>query len=435
MAHTVTITHGSITITLTLVDYTPSSAPAIRPEVTERWEVRVSGASKSALQTAIHEINRAFELARTRQNDGSLDRVYLNFQPSGYTSSYRSEILDGDFLYFNETLKWAWADTAFDIRLVITRRNYWEAASAATLTLTNGAVTSQSAAPISNAQDASHELYAEVDDGQVVGDLPTPAILEFQSTKNDANLMDNLVVGLFQEEGSVTAPAAADLICEASGTVDATCSGGEYEALNWADDAENQLKTWTLDSADFKQKRYRVIARLQAGVAYTDLYLKAKLLTGTTIIAETRWMLVEDGDEMLIIGTLMIPPYGMGQFVDPGNITLGLYEKRASGSGTLNLDYIILIPQDSWRRYSMISTGLAYNETLIDDPVRGVLLTEETGGGTYKVTHQVEEGEPLMLRPGEKNVLYFLQDITTGVAAIDRTASVTVKAHARRLTL
>jgi hypothetical protein len=163
--------------------------------------------------------------------------------------------------------------------------------------------------------------------------------------------------------------------------------------------------------------------------------LKAKLLTGTTVIAETRWDLVDDGKELQVIGTLTIPPYGMGEPIDVGNLTLGLYEKRAAGAGEIKLDYMILIPQDSWRKYSMISTGLAYNETMIDDPIRDVLLTEDVGGGTYKVTHRIEEGDPLMLRPGEKNVLYFLQDITSGEAPIDRTATVTIKAHARRLTL
>jgi hypothetical protein len=411
------------------------SAPVSQPTVTEQWYILISKTTKALMQAEIHSIDRAFEIARERQVNGSLDRVYLNLQPADYASSYRSEIIDGEIIYSDNALQSEWANIALEPMLLITRRNYWEAASAATLTLTNGAGTSGNTAAISNCQDATHEMYVEVDDDQVLGDIPTPAILEFLSTKNDANLMDSLYVGVFQEEGSSTAPAAGTLVCDVSGTVDATCCGGEYNTLSWADTTENQLCTWTLDSRDFLQKRYRVIARLQDAVVYTDLYLKAKLLTGTTVIAETRWDLVDDGKELQVIGTLTIPPYGTGEPIDVGNLTLGLYEKRAAGAGEIKLDYMILIPQDSWRRYSMISTGLAYNETLIDDPVRGVLLTEETGGGTYKVTHQVEEGEPLMLRPGEKNVLYFLQDTTTGVAAIDRTASVTVKAHARRLTL
>jgi len=51
------------------------------------------------------------------------------------------------------------------------------------------------------------------------------------------------------------------------------------------------------------------------------------------------------------------------------------------------------------------------------------------------VTHKVDEGEPLMLVPGVKNVLYFLQDDTDGAAEITRTGSVVVKIHPRRLTI
>jgi hypothetical protein len=130
---------------------------------------------------------------------------------------------------------------------------------------------------------------------------------------------------------------------------------------------------------------------------------------------------------------MQIPPYILGQFIDIGNLTLGLYEKRASGSGTLNLDYLFILPQDGWRKYGAI-TGLGYGETLVDDPVREVLYTDDGTSG-YKVTNKIEEGEGLMLRPGVKNYMYFLQMDTDGDAPIDRTANVVVKAHARRLTV
>ena len=49
MAHSVSITYGSTTLNLYLVDYTPTSAPASQATVEERWEVNLSGATSADL--------------------------------------------------------------------------------------------------------------------------------------------------------------------------------------------------------------------------------------------------------------------------------------------------------------------------------------------------------------------------------------------------
>lgn len=398
-------------------------------KVTDSFNLFIIGDDADDLVDKVRAVEVMLDFAKTHPSGP--EGVWVLYSPDMGTA-WQSRVSDGALLMDDQMGK-LWKADKTRAQVVFERRNYWETEEAVTLELSNGSVTDQTAAPIDNCQDASHDLYVEIDDDQVPGVLPTPAIIEFTSTKNDANLMDYLAVGLFAGDGINTPPTPGSLVCEASGNVDATCSGGEYDDLTWADDAENQLLSWTIASGDFYQKRYRAVVRLRDDVAYTDLWLKAKLLSGSVVIAETRWMLVNAGEELVVIGSLMIPPFALGEAIDLGNLTLALYEKRATGAGTINLDYLILLPQDGWRRYSAIS-GLAYNETLVDDPVRGALVTEY-GAGSHKVTSKIEEGEPVMLQPGVKNILYFLQDITTGEAAIDRTASVTVKCHPRRLTV
>jgi len=129
---------------------------------------------------------------------------------------------------------------------------------------------------------------------------------------------------------------------------------------------------------------------------------------------------------------MQIPPFKHGSYVDLGTLTVALYEKRAGGDGTINLDYIALVPQDSWRQYGAIS-GLVYNKTLIDNPLLDLLVTNYLTA--YEVTHLVESGQPILLQPGVKNILYFLHDTDTGTAPIARTATVTVKCHPRRRTV
>jgi hypothetical protein len=410
-----------------VLGYVPETSE--KETVSETCDLLIEKSSADNLHAKTRAIEAMVAFARKHQNGP--EGIWVLYSPNT-TTSYQSRLVNGAVLHDGE-INFLWEKYKAKIGIVFERLAYWETEEAVTLQLSNGSVTDQNAAPIDNCQDASHDLYVEIDGDQVTGVLPTPAIIEFTNIKNDANLVDHLAVGLFAGDGVNTPPTPGSLVCESDGNVDATCSGGEYDDLSWADDAENQLTSWTIASGDFAQKRYRAVVRLRDAVAYTDLWLKAKLLSGAVVIAETRWMLVNASEELVVIGSLMIPPFALGEALDLGNLTLALYEKRATGAGILNLDYLILLPQDGWRRYSAIS-GLAYNEKLIDDPVRGVLVTQY-GAGSYKVTHKIKEGLPVMLQPGVKNILFFLQDITTGEADIDRTASVTVKCHPRRLTV
>ncbi len=398
-------------------------------KVTDTFLLYIKGDDNADLAAKVREIEALLKFARDHATGP--EGVWALYSPDT-TTAWQSRVSDGS-LMLDERITQLWRQDKVRCQIVFERDNFWESKESVTLALTNGSVTGQNAAPISNCQDGSHDLYVEIAADQVTGVLPTPAILEFKNTLNDTTLLDDLLVGVLQGDGLTTPPAPATLVCEGSGTIDAACSGGEYQALSWSNAAENQLTTWTLASGSFLQKTYRAVARLQAALTYDDLWLKAKLLAGNTLIAETRWMLVEAGQELVVIGSLTIPPYPLGEAINVGNLTLALYEKRASGSGALNLDYVLLMPQDAWRRYGAI-TGLAYNEILVDNPVRGVLVTSYSTG-SYKVTHKIEEGRPLMLRPGVKNILTFLQADTTGEAPIGRTASVTVKVHPRRLTV
>ncbi len=397
--------------------------------VIDTFDLHIIGSNEAGLTNKVRAIEAM--LAFAENHPMVTEGVWVLYSPDSDVTAWQSRVRGGSAL-LDTRMGALWRENKTRAQVVFERQNYWETQDPVTLKLSNSSVTEQNAAPIDNCQDAGNDLYVEIGDDQVTGVLPTPAILEFTNTLNDATLMNHLSVGVFAADGVKTPPVPGNMVREGSGEGDASCSGLAYSTLSWASDTEHSLKTWSMASGAFLQKRYRTVVRLRAGIAYTDLFLKVKLLAGSTVIAETRWALVPAGDELLPIGSLSIPPYPLGEAIDLGNLTVALYEKRASGGGSFDLDYLILMPQDSWRRYGAIS-GLAYNEKLIDDPVRSVLVTQD--GSDYKITHKVDEGEPLLLRPGVKNLLYFLQDDMDGKAPIDRTASVTVKIHPRRLTV
>lgn len=433
------IRHGSGTATTTidfnaggykLLDgFYPQTGRDGEP-VTDAFDVMIHGSSDSDLGSKVRAVESALDFAA--QHPNGPDGVWILFTPKNGVLTATQARLSGGALLHNEKLNSRWKNLAVKAQVVIERAPYWEDEDLTTLQVTNRAGTGATGAVV-NHQDAgaTDDFYIEIAADQVTGTMETPAVISYKNTVNDAALVDEIRVGHFVASGTNEPPAASALILEGTGSADAACSGGAYASLSWTGTGENSLATWTLASGAFRQRNYKAVARLQAATAYTDLFLKAKLMSGTLVLAETRWTLVSAGPSLVEIGSMQIPPFRFGAHVDLGNLTVALYEKRAGSDGAITLDYVALMPQDSWRKLEAVAgSGLAYNETLTDDPTLNTLAT--LAGAAYKVTQVVAEGEPVMLQPGVKNVLYFLASDTTGAAPIARTATVTVQARMRK---
>jgi hypothetical protein len=408
--------------------YYPRTSDQDKP-VTDSFDLLLSGVAADLIDN-LREIELALDFAG--KHPSGPDGVWILFSPSEVIDQWQSRLVGGSVL-LDEGLNLQWKNNRLRLRVVVQREPWWEETTATTLTISNSAGTDDHV-DIYNHQDAGtgHDFYAQIGADQVEGGLPAPAIIEYKPTINDGVLVDHLYIGHFAASKPLTPPTAASMVFEGSGQSDGNCSGSAYDDLTWSDETETQLVTWAFDTEAFIQRNYKLLARLRDVVAYTDLFLKCKLLSGSTVLAETRWQQVTASKSLVVIGSLQIPPFKHGTYVDLGNLTLGLYSKRAGGAGAMNLDFVTALPLDGWRVFTKI-TGLAYNETLVDNPVDDVIYTAY--GSAYKVTSLLEEGEPIMLMPGVINLLYFLADTSTGTAPIERTAEVTVKYHARRRTV
>lgn len=406
--------------------YYPETGESER--VTDKFEVFIIAASESDLVNKIRAIELALDFAT--QHPTGPDGVWIQYAQSGNLTAWQSRITGGAVLH-DSSMGWRWSNLRARLQVVVEHLPFWETVAATTLQVSNSG--GSSGAIVNHGDtDTGNDFYLEIADTEVIGAIPAPAIIEFKNTTNDARTVDNLYVGHFAQSKPANPPAESNLVLEGSGTADISCSGGSYAALNWTGTGENQLTSWSLATGLLGQRHFKLAARFQAGFAYTDLWLQARLMSGSLVLAKTRWEMMQANRELQLIGTLQIPPFRHGTYIDMGNLTVALYEKRAGGDGTINLDYIALLSQDSWRHYGAIS-GLAYNETLIDNPVEESMVT--LYGTSYKATHMIEAGMPIMLQPGVKNILYFLHDTDTGTAPIARTATVTVKYHPRRLTV
>lgn len=150
MATVLNIVQGSTTIQLNagayaLLEYTPRTPEereivvetafadggerpvAAYRNVSEVARVALLGdGSAAAVRAAKAAIDRALSLARRRQQRGIGDRVYVEYQPDGYTEVYRCELLGGRTELADDALGWQWADRNIEILIGWQRRFYWE---------------------------------------------------------------------------------------------------------------------------------------------------------------------------------------------------------------------------------------------------------------------------------------------------------------------
>ena len=156
---------------------------------------------------------------------------------------------------------------------------------------------------------------------------------------------------------------------------------------------------------------FRPWLRLAAAPAYTDLWLRPVLMTGSPAspIALYRgvWQRLSAGQSLVELSPLPLPPGGDPQDA-AGPLLLGLYAQGASAVYQLDVDFLHLSPLDGWRRLINVSgLGITHLQSVVDDGLRGSLYTETPGG---RLPLHAPLGQPLRLAPNCSQSLYLLHD-------------------------
>jgi hypothetical protein len=199
MAHALTITEsGTINLASTatsgvyirLMEYTPQVGMEIGDNATivESAQIEIVGTAASDINAVYGSINRYLHQARLWQNSTAGTPVFLNYQPDGYTSSFRSEMLDGQIQIVNGGMNYPrWNSYRALCDITWQRRNYWEGTlTAATLSNPNGTTAAGLSMFIVNDGTAvgsnTRRNYANIASNQITGDLPAPAKIEMDGT-------------------------------------------------------------------------------------------------------------------------------------------------------------------------------------------------------------------------------------------------------------
>lgn len=326
------------------------------------------------------------------------------------------------------------------LELIITRQNAFDGIEQP-LMLSNSAGSGLTAA-LKNRDDnlaVGNDNYFFVYTDALGTDLPAP--MRLQITNAGSNPLAQLLVGAYHAPNH---PDKPPLILEGEHADEgvevpaADASNGAYAQFTLTRGAWQALASWQLTHTmleAFDGRLYLPILRcynpfpsgvLQFRVALSFPGLPPSL--GTTLYQSPAVNAVEDQGYLLLAPLRL--PFGT-RLLDvqpaPLRFTLQGYAP-GSGSLTLNIDDILLLPLDDFVEFSS-SVGLPAGASLIDDAFMQKTFTL----ANYKEmrTHQ-RLGDYFTLPPGETSWFFFFQVNTQGLAPIDLPISVQAWYRQRR---
>lgn len=418
MPHVLNLTDGITTLPLTtgsciLGHYVPQAPKDAAVAVTEPVELTFTAPTTQQMQSAVNEIERMFEMARRRNEMGVGRRIFVQFQPTGDATLWRSELLDGRSELGASSMS-VWSQAKAEARLYLTRAPFWEGARTQ-IPLTNGNGTlNTSGLTIWNHDDsgAGNDNWFDIAGGAVAGVLPTPLELQLtnitgsnQDYRNFIvanNTFDTTLVHILEGEAR---QAGYGTVVSASGN-----SNGQYLSLSSGTGFIGCV--WTLAAATLQKTAGRQMHLLAAFQYFDDeniIRVRPEIRDQYGLVTLARGADVVLGDNFAIqdLGVLPLPPGGYGTGWANQTLVLNFY---FAGTQTINLDFLQLTPADPlcYRQIGQRGMTVLNNSTVVDDGIEGLTYLSEAG-----VNHPIyaPKGAPVHVFPGASSQrIYILHD-------------------------
>lgn len=419
MAHAITLTDGTTTAnlynlgggTFVVERGWEMAGGGAETEVGESIDLLIVAANGAALQTAVRTIELLLDAAERRKRTGAGARVYLTVQLDGEASAWRSPVAGGRLEMGHVTDQWG--RLKVEATLALTRANYWEGAEVQlTLSNTNGS-NNTAGLTVYNHHDSTsgHENFVAVDAAEVTGSIPGAVRLELKNGESSALGYLHVWAGVNAESD----PAAFGHVIEAEAgatgggvtvVADANASSGNVMQVVTASGGSNDL-VLTIPAATLQKAQGRRFRLLLVPTIYTNgtgATVTATLMDGTATYT------LQQGEEIVAatvafhapvvdLGAFALPPVGTSGTW--GDLKLRLRFQAAAGVAlTAQIDYLLLLPTDSWRQYDIVGPDVANaagGGAIVDDGPEGIAYYQTS---TARYPYVVAHGEALTLRPG-----------------------------------
>lgn len=281
--------------------------------------------------------------------------------------------------------------------------------------------------------------YADIDNAQIAGDLPSAIRMEFDNG-NAAPSLETVWIGMNHSASPLALAHILELEDSDTGAdVDDAAASSAQKRSYTVTNTNAKATAWTLTSEQLTAADglfFRMMARFADATDIDNVKWQLRVYRSTSIIWQGAQVQFDDTFVTVThlireLDTVQLPPF-VPENSAPTDLTLQLWGQSTTGGNvTIVIDSLIMMALDGWRVLRS-QVGVVQNAVLIDD---GITETYYQEISSEQVRDIVIQGENLMLWPNRDHRLYFLfHSLTNDIAEIDRTVTLSIFYKARRLT-
>ena len=395
------------------------------PTVRERIELQLSG-TPAQIGSVLGDLETIRQRSIAYQKAEFARPQMLRFQPVPSGSYYYAQISDLSFEAHPKSYITR-KRGSYNITLHYTRPNYFDG-DQVELALTSGSGTDVTGGiDMINHTDAigTPTSTALIKAATALTDLPAPLRLEIEHNYAGGTIED-VYLGIFHHP-TITDPsllfANASAFTGGTNTANAAAIGGYYRTRTWTSAnwyAMHNLGMSVSTVNNLDGRTYRPILHLYASHAYTDLYMRIKLIRGAQVLKTCEPVFCDPNYRYVIFPPIQIPPNQLLRETTLSHIEIEIYGKKIDGAAaTIYMDQLILLPMDYAADYIGFF-DMSQNDKLIDDAFRGLSIVRYSAAQQETVAH-LRVGSPLLLYPDENTHIVTVLANTSHIIAKDQT--------------
>ena len=416
------ITDGTTTLTLSGsgvyigATYFPTSQ-ANADRIAETVPCILEG-TDSTIRAAVQDIQQRLRSAANRDKTLTA-RYFVEFRPVDSGDIFRAELFGGDANYSQAPAERSLYNATSTVRVNVTweRASKWEGPeeelylSSSALTERTGGVT------LSINDNAGTPNWVGIASTRVKGTQPAPIRLRITNSSGTGLAWRNFYIGV----NAYSTPGSADLWLlgsEATGGATASWPAGTgHSALQWLIPLNATLLGQTQGRTFRVIGAFDSISSTSAVRASVGPYVSSVFDFGR--IGPER----QNVGEVIDLGEFALPPGGYN--VANAAVALAITVRSPSLSGGGTLDFVMLMPTDSYRRLRQNAYTIPNGDSIEDDGIEGGTYWL-SGSSRYPTLRS--SGAPLAVFPERDQRIYIMADEN---AAWNAGRAITVRAWYR----
>lgn len=416
------ITDGTTTLTLSGsgtylgATYFPASQSGVE-RIGESVPCILEG-TDSAIRTAVQDIQQLLRAAANRSKTLTA-RYFVEFRPVDSGDIFRAELFGGDANYSQAPAERSLYNATSTVRVNVTweRAPKWEGPEEEMYLSSSSQSERTGGVSLSINDNAATPNWCGIAAARVKGTQPAPIRLRITNSSGSSLAWRNFYIGV----NAYSTPGSADLWLlgsEATGGATASWPAGTgHSALQWLIPLNATLLGQT------QGRTFRVIGAFTSISATSAMRASVGPYVGGVFDFGRIGMERQNVGGVIDLGEFALPPGGYN--VANAAVALAITARSPSLSGGGTLDFVMLMPTDSYRRLRQNAYSIPNGDSIEDDGIEGGTYWL-SGSSRYPTLRA--SGAPLMVFPERDQRIYILADEN---AAWNAGRAITVRAWYR----